>query len=128
MNDETLTILTAILIGVIGIYIYFWPTRVAFKKNNPFKIIILLVNIFFGWTFVVWFILLIYVYFPSKKTILDPIIDPSGTMSAKDYGNRINDLKTHSNKTHTIKELYELKKSGAISSEEFKTQRKNLGL
>ena len=31
-------------------------------------------------------------------------------------------------KTHTIKELYELKKSGAISSEEFKTQRKNLGL
>ena len=125
MNDETLTILTAILIGVIGIYIYFWPTRVAFKKNNPFKIIILLVNIFFGWTFVVWFILLIYVYFPSKKTILDPIIDPSGTMSAKDYGNRINDLKTHSNKTHTIKELYELKKSGAISSEEFKTQRKN---
>lgn len=128
MNDETLTILTAILIGIIGIYIYFWPTRVAFKKNNPFKIIVLIVNIFFGWTFVVWFILLIYVYFPSKKTILDPIIDPSGTMSAKDYGNRINDLKTHSNKTHTIKELYELKKSGAISSEEFKTQRKNLGL
>lgn len=128
MNNETLNILTAILIGVIGIYIYFWPTRVAFKKNNPFKIIILIVNIFFGWTFVVWFILLIYVYFPSKKTILDPIIDPSGTMSAKDYGNRINDLKTHSNKTHTIKELYELKKSGAISGEEFKTQRKNLGL
>lgn len=128
MDNETLNILTAVLIGVIGIYIYFWPTRVAFKKNNPFKIIILIVNIFFGWTFVVWFILLIYVYFPSKKTILDPIIDPSGTMSAKDYGNRINDLKTHSNKTHTIKELYELKKSGAISGEEFKTQRKNLGL
>ena len=128
MDNETLNILTAVLIGVIGIYIYFWTTRVAFKKNNPFKIIILIVNIFFGWTFVVWFILLIYVYFPSKKTILDPIIDPSGTMSAKDYGNRINDLKTHSNKTHTIKELYELKKSGAISGEEFKTQRKNLGL
>ena len=128
MDDETLYVLTAILFVVIAIYIYFWPTRVAFKKNNPFKIIILIVNIFFAWTVVAWSILLIYVYFPSKKTILDPIIDPSGTMSAKDYGNRINDLKTHSNKTHTIKELYELKKSGAISCEEFKRQRKNLGL
>ena len=82
------------LIGIIGFYIYFWPTRIAFKNNNPFKGIILLVNIFFGWTFVVWFILLIYVYFPNKKTILDPIIDPSGTRSFKDYGNRMKDFKT----------------------------------
>ena len=57
------------LVGLIIIYIYLWPARIAFKKNNPFKVIILLVNIFFGWTFVVWFILLIYVYFPNKKTI-----------------------------------------------------------
>ena len=116
------------LIGVIIIYIYLWPARVAFKKNNPFKRIILLVNIFFGWTFVVWFILLIYVYFPNKKTILDPIIDPSGTMSAKDYGNRINDLKTHSNKITSIKQLYELKQMGAITEEEFQNHRNQLKL
>tara|TARA_B110000879_G_C11150476_1_gene504351 strand:+ start:1538 stop:1918 length:381 start_codon:yes stop_codon:yes gene_type:complete len=116
------------LIGVIIIYIYLWPARVAFKKNNPFKQIILLVNIFFGWTFVVWFILLIYVYFPNKKTILDPIIDPSGTMSAKNYGNRINDLKTHSNKITSIKQLYELKQMGAITEEEFQNHRNQLKL
>lgn len=116
------------LIGLIIIYIYLWPARIAFKKNNPFKVIILLVNIFFGWTFVVWFILLIYVYFPNKKTILDPIIDPSGTMSAKDYGNRINDLKAHSNKITSIKQLYELKQMGAITEDEFQNNRNRLKL
>jgi hypothetical protein len=116
------------LIGLIIIYIYLWPARIAFKKNNPFKVIILLVNIFFGWTFVVWFILLIYVYFPNKKTILDPIIDPSGTMSAKDYGNRINDLKAHSNKITSIKQLYELKQMGAITEDEFQNHRNRLKL
>ena len=116
------------LIGLIIIYIYLWPARIAFKKNNPFKVIILLVNIFFGWTFLVWFILLIYVYFPNKKTILDPIIDPSGTMSAKDYGNRINDLKAHSNKITSIKQLYELKQMGAITEDEFQNHRNQLKL
>ena len=128
MDDETLYVLTAILFVVIAIYIYFWPTRVAFKKNNPFKIIILIVNIFFAWTVVAWAILLIYVYFPSKKTILDPIIDPSGTMSAKDYGNRINDLKAHSNKITSIKQLYELKQMGAITEDEFQNHRNRLKL
>ena len=116
------------LIGLIIIYIYLWPARIAFKKNNPFKVIILLVNIVFAWTFVVWIILLIYVYFPNKKTILDPIIDPSGTMSAKDYGNRINDLKAHSNKITSIKQLYELKQMGAITEDEFQNHRNQLKL
>lgn len=114
------------LIGIIVLYIYFWPTRIAFKNNNPFKGIVLLVNLFFGWTFVVWFILLIYVYFPKEKTILDPLIDPSGTMSAKKYGNRINDLKTSSNKITSMKQLYELKQMGAITEQEFQEHRNHL--
>ena len=114
------------LIGIIVLYIYFWPTRIAFKNNNPFKVIVLLVNLFFGWTFIVWFILLIYVYFPKDKTILDPLIDPSGTMSAKKYGNRINDLKTSSNKITSMKQLYELKQMGAITEQEFQEHRNHL--
>ena len=114
------------LIGIIVLYIYFWPTRIAFKNNNAFKAIVLLVNLFFGWTFIVWFILLIYVYFPKDKTILDPLIDPSGTMSAKKYGNRINDLKTSSNKITSMKQLYELKQMGAITEQEFQEHRNRL--
>jgi hypothetical protein len=114
------------LIGIIVLYIYFWPTRIAFKNNNPFKVIVLLVNLFFAWTFIVWFILLIYVYFPKEKTILDPLIDPSGTMSAKKYGNRINDLKTSSNKITSMKQLYELKQMGAITEQEFQEHRNHL--
>ena len=126
MDTDLLVIIGIILLALLGIYIYFWPSRVAFKKNNPFKGIILLVNLFFAWTFIVWFILLIYVYFPKEKTILDPLIDPSGTMSAKKYGNRINDLKTHSNKITSMKQLYELKQMGAITEQEFQEHRNRL--
>lgn len=126
MDDNTLYFLTIVFVSIIGLYIYFWPTRVAFKKEHSFKVIILIVNLFFGWTFLVWFILLIYVYFPNEKTILDPIIDPSGTMTAKKYGDRINDLKTHSNKITSMKQLYELKQMGAITEEEFRNHRNSL--
>ena len=126
MDEDLLVIIGIILIALLGIYIYFWPTRIAFKNNNAFKGIVLLVNLFFGWTFIVWFILLLYVYFPKEKTILDPLIDPSGTMSAKKYGNRINDLKTHSNKITSMKQLYELKQMGAITEQEFQEHRNRL--
>ena len=59
---------------------------------------------------------------------MDPIIDPSGTMSAKDYGNRFNDLKAHSNKITSIKQLYELKQMGAITEDEFQNHRNQLKL
>ena len=123
-DDIDTPLIIALLL--LGLVIYFWPSRVAFSKNHPFKNIILIVNLFFGWTFLVWVGLLIYVYFPARKTILDPIIDPSGTMSAKEYGKRINNLKTHSNKNRTLKELYELKRMGAITEEEFKLERNKL--
>jgi len=123
-DDIDTPLIIALLL--LGLVIYFWPSRVAFNKNHPFKNIILIINLFFGWTFLVWVGLLIYVYFPARKTILDPIIDPSGTMSAKEYGKRINNLKTHSNKNRTLKELYELKRMGAITEEEFKLERNKL--
>jgi hypothetical protein len=90
MNVDTFGL---ILIFISGCYIYFWPSRIAFRKDNPYKQIIILINLFFGWTFLVWFILLIYVYFPKEKTLLDPILDPSGTLSAKKIGKRISDFK-----------------------------------
>ena len=49
-------------------------------------------------------------------------------MSAKDYGNRINDLKAHSNKITSIKQLYELKQMGAITEDEFQNHRNRLKL
>jgi hypothetical protein len=49
-------------------------------------------------------------------------------MSAKKYGDRINDLKTHSNKITSMKQLYELKQMGAITEEEFQNHRNRLKL
>ena len=125
-SDPDLGLPLIIAIAIIGLYLYFLPSQVAFNKNNPFKNIILIINLFFGWTFLVWVGLLIYVYFPARKTILDPLIDPSGTMSAKEYGNRFNDLRNNSNKNRSLKELYELKSMGAISEEEFRKEREKL--
>lgn len=117
-----------VILIILAVFLYFLPSYIGFKRNNPFKWIVFIVNLLFGWTFIVWVVLLIYTAFPNKKTILDPIIDPSGSMSAKEYGNRFNDLKTHSNKINTIKELYQLKESGAISEQEFNIYRNKLKL
>jgi hypothetical protein len=119
-------VLILMLIGFIGVIVAFIPTYIAFGRKNPYKWIILIINIFIGWTGIGWLILLIYTLFPKKRTIVDPILDPTGTMSAKAYGDRMNDFKTHSNKFSSLKELYELKKTGAISDQEFQDYRNNL--
>jgi len=120
------SVLIFMLIGLIGVIVAFIPTYIAFGRKNPYKWIILIINIFIGWTGIGWVILLIYTLFPKRRTIVDPILDPTGTMSAKDYGDRMNDYKTHSNKINSLKELYELKKMGAISDKEFNEHRKSL--
>lgn len=128
MSDDVLYAVTFIIIGIIALYLYLLPSIVAFKKDNPYKSIIVIVNLFFAWTFLVWVILLIYVYFPKNKTILDPIIDPSGTLSSKKDNNKLYRFNSHSDKAETLKELYQLKQAGAITDKEFKEKRKKLNL
>ena len=49
-----------ILAGIIGFILYFVPTIVAFKRKTASKWAIFLVNLFFGWTLLVWIVTLIW--------------------------------------------------------------------
>ncbi len=43
---------------VVAFGIYFLPSLIAFGRNHRDKIIILLIDVFFGWSIVGWFIAL----------------------------------------------------------------------
>lgn len=52
----------AIIILLIGFYIYFCPTVIAFNRKIGSSMTILLLNLFFGWTIIMWFVLLIIAF------------------------------------------------------------------
>lgn len=50
------------LLFLLGIAVYFITSVVAFNRNVEPRVAILLLNFFFGWTFLVWIALLIWAY------------------------------------------------------------------
>lgn len=48
------------VLGVVGLAIYFIPTIVAFNRGVYPRIAIFFLNLIFGWTFIVWLVLLIW--------------------------------------------------------------------
>jgi hypothetical protein len=52
-----------ILLIVIALIIYFLPTIILLIRNGDHKLPFFLVNLFLGWTAVVWIALMIIVWF-----------------------------------------------------------------
>lgn len=48
-----------IVLGIIGLVVYFIPTIVAVKKKSRKKVAAILLNIFLGWSLVGWIISLV---------------------------------------------------------------------
>ncbi len=70
MNETSILILTivgAILLVIIGLIIHFIPTIIAFKRHTSSRWVIFLVNLFFGWTLLVWIIALIWACEGSRE-------------------------------------------------------------
>ncbi|MCL1972747.1 MAG: superinfection immunity protein [Endomicrobia bacterium] len=57
MDTETIVLVVAIFIALI---IYFLPTIIASQRNHNSAGLIFFVNLFVGWTVVVWLITLIW--------------------------------------------------------------------
>jgi uncharacterized membrane protein len=55
------------ILWLIGILLYFVPSVIAFKRKHKNFIPILLVNIFFGWTFIGWVIALVWSFSHQNK-------------------------------------------------------------
>ncbi len=47
-----ITMAIRLIIIVVGMVIYLIPTMVVCKRNHTYKVAIILLNIFFGWTFI----------------------------------------------------------------------------
>ena len=60
MDETQIAIIAVIVIVFIVTLIHFVPTIIAFKRGAASRWIIFLVNLFLGWTFLVWIIALIW--------------------------------------------------------------------
>ena len=93
-----------LIIVLVVIPLAFLPAIIALKKNHPYKIPIILINIFGGLLWGVgWLIALVWCFIiPEKKTSsIDSIADE-------------------------IEKLYSLKEKGVISEVEFSSKKKEL--
>ena len=53
-------ILGGIIGGALGLAFYFLPSIIGFRKNQPNKVSILLLNLFLGWSLVGWVVSLVW--------------------------------------------------------------------
>ncbi|MCL6520793.1 MAG: superinfection immunity protein [Firmicutes bacterium] len=51
-----------LLVFVAAIALYFVPAIVAYRRRAEPRLAILLLNLFFGWTLLIWILLLIWAY------------------------------------------------------------------
>lgn len=109
MSEVLIGILLVLLfiIGVVlGAFIYFLPTYVAGKKDHSNFVIILIVNLLFGWTLLGWLVCIVWA-----------CIDTSN--------NEINNTNS-SNKYEDLEKLQKLKENGVISESEFEIEKQKL--
>ncbi len=108
MSEVIIGILLVLLfiIGVVlGAFIYFLPTYIAAKKDHSNFVVILIINLLFGWTLLAWLVCIVWA-----------CIDTSH--------NETNN--TNSNKYEDLEKLQNLKENGVISESEFEIEKQKL--
>ena len=93
-----------LVIILILIPLIFLPTIIAIKKNHPYKIAIILINIFGGMLWGIgWLVALVWCFVESDK------VGITNRVSAEE-----------------IEKLYDLKEKGVLTQEEFDRKKKFL--
>lgn len=54
---------------IVGIVVYFLPTFIAFGRKHPSRIVILLINLFLGWSVLGWLVALIWSFFDKVPAV-----------------------------------------------------------
>lgn len=67
MIELVIEILLLILLGIVGLIIYFLPTIIASGRNSAATFLIFLVNLFGGWTVALWIFVFIWAFLAKKK-------------------------------------------------------------
>lgn len=104
-----LSIMLIILLGSLGIVVYFFPSIIAYKRGHVNKSIILLINFLLGWTFIGWAGCLVWAF-----------IDTDGSKASNITRN------IGGNKYEDLARLQKLKEDGTITEAEFEAEKAKL--
>jgi hypothetical protein len=64
------------ILAVPALAIYFWPSIIAYKRENRYKMPILILNAVFGVTLIGWGAALVWAYWPDKDENVGKDIQP----------------------------------------------------
>jgi len=67
MDISGISIFFLILLGLISLVIYFFPTIIASGRNAAATFLIFLINLFGGWTIALWIFVFIWAFCAKKK-------------------------------------------------------------
>lgn len=108
-GNVALIVVMVILLGALGIVLYFLPCIIAYKRGHVNKGIILLINFLLGWTFLGWAGCLVWAF-----------IDTDGSKTSNLTRN------IGGNKYEDLTRLQKLKESGTITETEFEIEKNKL--
>lgn len=104
-----LSIILIIVLGLLGIVVYFLPSIIAYKREHANKSIILVINFVLGWTFIGWAGCLVWAFIDTDGSATSNITRNIG-------GNKYEDLAR----------LQKLKEAGTITEAEFEVEKAKL--
>lgn len=102
-------VILGILATALGIVLYFMPAIIAYRRGHANKVIILIIDLLLGWTFLGWAGCLVWAFIDTDGSSTRNITRNIG-------GNRYEDLA----------KLQKLKESGAITEVEFEIEKQKL--
>jgi len=99
---------TSILLLAVSFFLYLLPMMIAFHRHHENYTAIFMLNLFLGWTGVVWVVCLVWAFI-SKPAPLRQTNDP-----------------VKSSKYEELERISALKNSGVLTSEEFDREKSRI--
>lgn len=62
------------LAGIFVLIVYMLPGIIALVRGHSYAWVILAVNLFAGWTGVIWIAMLVWAVWPKEKSLIDPLV------------------------------------------------------
>ena len=118
---------------VVGIYIYFLPTTIAFARGHHYKGVIFVLNLF-GFIGVTWVVAFIWAVWPRKTAIFSPLVNDLTTNDSESgraiyggLGKNIGSLKENTQGWEDrLLKLHSLKEKGVLTDEEFERKKREI--
>jgi uncharacterized protein len=77
------------LLLLLAICIYMLPTIFAFARGHGYKWIIFAVNLFSGWTGLIWVAAFVWAIWPREKSLIDPVVGNTTGMGTRNAGDAL---------------------------------------